>query len=627
MKKIFLVLALFLVVPILSFSMVYDLGNVLISENNYVVGISDFGKSVASFSGKTLELSSDSNIVDVLGDVPGVYFTKANILNFTAGSMTTSVFKIRGLGEMPNSGVLVVVDDRPQSMAIFRHQLFDTLSLDNVDRIDVIKGPNSVESGNQAVAGVINITTKKPKYDGMKTTLSVALGNYTTQDYYINNMLKSGQFDYAISAGYKSTGGKRPNSDAYQQNYSAKLGYELNKEIRFEVNGGYNNIIFFNPGPVGSSWDRYLEACDMKQVSGDIRVIRDLDEEKSKAIFYIDTGFNDFIKSSPNYSVPNPVTIPGSDNRYENYGLRLMHERALIPGNLTKIGFDWQYFGGRFENYPPNPNFKKIEERHENDYAPYFLIAQKIGMFSLMFGLRYGINTIWQDELIPQAGFSMFLWDKHKIYINVSKGYKTPAMGQVIFNNYQDDLKPESYWQYEAGVEHTIFEILTYRASVYQTEGSNLLQVDPGDLSDPSDDILKNTGAILIRGVEGGIDLKLFDLISIGTSASYVDPKEKTANFSYLTGKMYANLGLLDNKLGLKVETEFAKDRFAQNNKMDKLDDYLIYNASINYNTVISGMDYSVYIDLINIADTQYEVKKGYPVAGFLIKGGLMVKL
>lgn len=619
MKKVFLFLFLF--IPVLGFSIVYDIGNVLISESDYVIGITDFGKSVVFFTGKTLELNSNSNIVDILGDVPGVYFTKANILNFTAGSMTTSVFKLRGLGETPNSGILVIVDDRPQSMAIFRHQLFDTLSLDNVDRIDVIKGPNSVESGNQAVAGVINITTKKPKYDGMKTTLSTALGNYTTQDYYINNMLKSGQFDYSVNAGYKSTAGKRPNSDSYQQNYSVKLGYELNNEIRFEANGGYNNTIFFNPGPVGSIWDRYLEACDMKQVSGDIRAIRDLDEEKTKAIFYIDTGFNDFIKNSPNYSVPKPVTIPGSDNRFENYGIRLMHEMVIVPGNLTKIGFDWQYFGGRFENYPINPAFKKTEERHENDYAPYFTIVQKVGMFSIMFGLRYGINTIWQDELIPQAGFSMSLWEKHKIYINASKGYKTPAMGQVIFNNYEDDLKPESYWQYEAGIEHTIFEILTYRASVYQTEGSNLLQVDP------SDNLYKNTGSILIKGAEGGIDLKLFDLISIGTNASYIDPKEKTANFSYLTGKMYISLDLLDNRFGLKAEAEFAKDRYARDNRTDKLDDYLIYNASINYNTVISDIDYGFYIDLINIADTKYEVKKGYPVAGFLIKGGVVVKL
>jgi iron complex outermembrane receptor protein len=619
MKKIFLIW--FLLIPVLCFSLSYDLGSIVISEGDYIIGISDYGKSVVSFSGKTLELNSSSNVVDILKDVPGVYFSKANILNFSAGSMSTSVFKLRGLGEMPNSGILIMVDDRPQSMAIFRHQLFDTLSLDNVERIDLIKGPDSVEAGNQAVAGVINITTKKPKEDGMKTTLATAIGNYTTQDYYINNTLKSGQFDYLISAGYKSTVGKRPNSDAYQQNYSAKIGYDINNDIRLEANGSYNNSIFFNPGPVGSIWDRYLEACDMKQVSADIRAIRDRDEEKTKIIFYVDAGFNDFIKNSPNYSVPKPVTIPGSDNRFENYGLRLMHEMIIVPGNLTKIGFDWQYFGGRFENFPLNPAFKKIEERHENDYAPYFTIAQKVGMFSIMFGLRYGINNKWGTELIPQAGLSISLWEAHKIYVNASKGYKTPAMGQVIFNNYVDDLKPESFWQYEAGLEHTIFDFLTYRASVYQTEGSNLLQVDP------SDNLYKNTGSILFRGVEGGIDMKIFDMITIGTNASYVDPKDKTANFSYLTSKSYIGLLLLDKRLNIKAEAEFAKDRFARDNRIDKLDDYLIYNASINYNTLISGLDTGLYIDIMNILDTKYEVKKGYPVPGFLIKGGMVIKI
>ncbi len=619
MKKNFLFL--FLLIPVLSFSLVYDLGNILISESDYIIGINDFGRSIVTFKETSIELNSNANVVDLLKDVPGVYFNKANILNFNAGSMTPSVFKLRGLGEMPNSGILVFVDDRPQSMAIFRHQLFDTLSLDAIERIDIIKGPNSVESGNQAVAGVINITIKKPKEDGIKTTLGIGIGNYTIQDYYINNTLKSGQFDYSINAGYKSTAGKRPNSDSYQQNYSVKIGYDLSNEIRFEANGGYNNTIFFNPGPVGSIWDRYLEACDMKQISGDVRAIRDSDEEKTKVIFYVDSGFNDFIKNSPNYSVPKPVTIPGSDNRFENFGVRIMHEMVIVPGNLTKIGFDWQYFGGRFENYPLNPAFKKVDERHENDYAPYFTIAQKVGMFSIMFGLRYGINNIWEDELIPQAGLAMSLWEGHKIYINVSKGYKTPAMGQVIFNNYEDGLKPESYWQYEAGFEHTVFDIFTYRASVYQMEGSNLLQVDPAD------NLYKNTGAILFRGVEGGVDLKLFDLITIGTNVTYIDPGEKTANFSYLTGKSNINVSLLDKRLVIKVEAEFAKDRFAKDKRMDKLDDYFIYNASINYSTIISGTDTGFYVDFINIGNIQYEVKTGYPVPGFMVKGGMVIKI
>ena len=215
----------------------------------------------------------------------------------------------------------------------------------------------------------------------------------------------------------------------------------------------------------------------------------------------------------------------------------------------------------------------------------------------------------------------MSLWDKNKIYINVSKGYKTPAMGQVIFNNYEDGLKPESYWQYEAGLEHTIFEILTYRASVYQTEGSNLLQVDTVD------NLYKNTGSILFRGVETGFDLKLFDLITIGTNVSYIDPKDKTANFSYLTGKSYIGFGLLDNRLAVKIEAEFTKDRFASNNRLNKLDDYTIYNATVNYNTIISGVDTGFYVDFINLLDKQYEVKRGYPSPGFLVKGGMVVKI
>ncbi|MCX8092863.1 MAG: hypothetical protein N3E50_01695, partial [Candidatus Goldbacteria bacterium] len=69
MKKF--LLFLFLFIPFLCFSIVYDLGNIVISESDYIIGISDFGKSVVSFSGKMIELNSSNNVVDILDDVPG----------------------------------------------------------------------------------------------------------------------------------------------------------------------------------------------------------------------------------------------------------------------------------------------------------------------------------------------------------------------------------------------------------------------------------------------------------------------------------------------------------------------------------------------------------------------------
>src|SRR6056297_2877815 len=117
---------------------------------------------------------------------------------------------------------------------------------------------------------------------------------------------------------------------------------------------------------------------------------------------------------------------------------------------------------------------KKQEERHENDYAPYVMAKQNVGIIEVSGGLRYGINSVWEDEIIPQAALNVSLYEGQEFYLSASKGYKTPAMGSVIFENY-DTLKPEIFWQYEAGIRHEAGENLSFSFSCYQTEGNNIL--------------------------------------------------------------------------------------------------------------------------------------------------------
>lgn len=590
-----------------------DLGAIMVEEedDSFTTGLNDMAQSTAVFKNYAINGNSSITVGDLLAEVPGLYMNKSEIVSYGTGIFTPSVMKIRGLGETPNSGILLVIDGRPQSMGVYRHPLLDTVALDSIESIEVIKGPSGVIYGNQAVAGVINITTKKRELEGGNYTIGTMIGSHFTQNHFVNAVIKKEEIDFNVSGSYSSTGGSRPNSDSYLENVHAHGGYEIEKDLSASVNIDYAYIRTFNPGPLGASWPREAEASQTIQRDGDFRLEYKLSDYSGSTMFFSDSGSNKFLMNAapPSFN----TFVPGSYSQYENHGMRIMNEWIVFPGNSTKAGFDWQYFGGFYSSVVKQLSW------HENDYAPYISMSQEVGIFGISAGLRYDFNSAWGSVPIPSAGFKLSLFDQHIMYVNVSKGFKTPAMGVWVVSVY-DELKPEEFWQYEIGTTHTIFENITYNIALFQTEGGNIMQ------KDPVDDKLKNTGFIITRGVEADISGKFFNFLKAGVNATYVDPRDKTARFAYLSGSGYIKAEIM-KKAGIKISADFARDRFDGDNRTLKLADYMTVSASADFRTNVFETDSSIYLDVENMFDSRYEVKKGYPASGFLVKGGVVVRL
>jgi iron complex outermembrane recepter protein len=592
-----------------------DIGAVLVEEDEagQTTGLNDLSQSTDIIKGRAISASPAVTVADILDGIPGIYMNKSDVMSFGTGRFAPSVMTIRGLGGAPNSGILTVIDGRPQAMGIYRHPLFDTLMLGSVESIEIIKGPSGVLYGNQAVAGVINITTKKREVEGANYSVGSMIGNDFTQDHFFSALVKKEELDLNASAEYSSTAGSRPNSDSYLENGHAHAGYEIEKNLNAAVNVDYAAVRAFNPGPAGVIWPREAEASKLIQRDGDFRIEYKMNDYSGSTMFFTDSGSNKFLMNAmPVTFTPSGfVFVPGSYSQYENDGMRIANEWVIFPGNSTKAGFDWQYFGGYFSST------MKDKTWHENDYAPYFSVSQAIGIFGLSAGLRYDINSEWGSVPIPQAGFKISLFDQHTIYVNVSKGFKTPAMGVWVVTPY-DELNPEEFWEYEIGTNHTIFENITYNVALFQTEGKNLMQTDPVD------GMLKNSGFIILRGVEADISGKFMGIFTAGAGATYVDPREKTADTAYLSGSAYIKSDVTKT-LSLKLSADFAKDRFGGNYRSLKLADYTTLSLSGDYRVEVLGTETTVYLTVDNMLDDKYDVKPGYPAPGFMIKGGAVI--
>jgi len=157
--------------------------------------------SVASvITARDIKASGARTLDEALETVPGLHVSKASNRN-------NSLYSIRGLQAGENAQVLLLVNGLPFNDLISgaRPPLF-RLPLENVSRIEVIRGPGSAVFGADAFAGVINVITK----DGSDLDGSVIggrVGSFATQEGWVQYGGDHGDWDIGVSLEYSSTDG------------------------------------------------------------------------------------------------------------------------------------------------------------------------------------------------------------------------------------------------------------------------------------------------------------------------------------------------------------------------------------------------------------------------------------
>ena len=143
------------------------LDQVVVTANKHAQAINDVQASVEVISNEQLQRYSGATVIEALRDAVGV--------DARSGGANSTV-TIRG--QIPNAGtsVLILVDGLPRT-AKFGVDNLNLVGMENVDRIEIVRGPMSALYGADAAGGVINIITKNPEGSGgsIRTTLGTSL--------------------------------------------------------------------------------------------------------------------------------------------------------------------------------------------------------------------------------------------------------------------------------------------------------------------------------------------------------------------------------------------------------------------------------------------------------------------
>ena len=175
--------------------------------------------SITIISREQIERSGARHIADVLRGQGTIQISDP----FGDGSRTS--VGMRGFGETANANILILVDGRRLNNIDIGVPDLNSVSLKDVERIEIIQGSAGTLFGDQAVSGVINIITAQPR--GLQAFAEYGAGSYNGYGFKagISQLTDSG-FSYRLSAESKETDNYRDNNDLNYKNLAARFGYQ-----------------------------------------------------------------------------------------------------------------------------------------------------------------------------------------------------------------------------------------------------------------------------------------------------------------------------------------------------------------------------------------------------------------
>ncbi len=610
-----------------SFSQTYRLEPVEVVASPVIEGnkVTEYGSQITTVTEKQIDSLNALDLPSAVRRAPGVNISRYNLVGSYGGAQGGAIY-IRGMGaERPGAEIQTLIDGKPIFQGVFTHPLMDLLSVDNVERIEIYKGAQPVFLGNMS-HGAVNLVTKQKTTPGFETKIGTAYGSYSTWNTGLAHGGKIKEFDYYLIGSYKTSSGHRENADGQLQNYFGRLGYDLSKEWRLSFTAGYTDNWAQDPGVAGSTKPPVIPRFTTRDAIYDFTI----SHSHSWGIGQIKLFYDDGLVRWRQYDSTRREQFD-SNTDWDNQGLKLEEKLRLWPGGEIVLGYDYLYYGGKFEEVRPAQT-RRLEDTFFYNSAPYLAISQVFGekiQFIPSAGIRYNVSRYFGDEVGWQAGIVMRCKDT-EVHAQYARGFNLP--GVYVVYQYQvwnlgdswKNLKAEKIDHYEVGVTQKFTSWLKGDLTLFWDYGKDRLIFK----SPPPR--FENLVEYHTQGAEMTITLTPFPDLEIFVGGTYLekspDDLPYAPKWTFTGGLAYR---FLEHFL-LNVDGQYVADRYVSNPRYptatpDKVGDYYLLNAKLTYR--LKWKQYPVQTDLYlageNLTNVSYEYLKGYPAPGITVMGGV----
>lgn len=472
------------------------------------------------------------------------------------------------------------------------------LDTTDVQQIEILKGPASVQYGSDAVGGVVQLLSKKPEKSGAEIT-GIYGENQTYKTIAKGNIVADNGLYAQISGQRLETDGTRiyedlPTNDrgGYdQKGYSAKLGYTKQDVIDTSIS------ISENKGTSIFS-SNYQTTASPREFEN--RLIN------AKLNYHI----------SPNLILGTQLANVQDKQTVIDYG-----EHYDTENNEADLNLKWNFIqhqniliGATYNdaNYKTSSILEQDQSVESKGY--YAQHQYKNNFLDTQLGVRLEDNGRFGTHTVGQGAIRYHFLPDASVYANIGTAFRAPSLNELYTNwGGNTDLVPEKSTSYELGLDYNLTNNLSTQISAYHTKIKDLIGY--GDSQN------ENIAVATIKGGELSVKWAQDDLF-ISTAYAYTktDNEENGKELAYRPKEtLTITTGLENEKYGISASLLARSKSFTNNSNTEQISGYATVDLNAYWNV---NPQVKLFTNIQNIGDIKYRTEWNSSNKDWYINGG-----
>ncbi|MCY0109094.1 TonB-dependent receptor [Pseudomonas monsensis] len=517
MNRSCLALPLLLLTTASAFAEIFErdealkLPDTLISANRQVEARNDSSAANTVFTREDIDRLQPGSVTDLLQRVPGVQVAQAG------GRGSLPGIYIRGTQSAQS---LVLVDGQRIGSSTSGDSNLQHLNIDQIERVEVLRGSRSVIYGSDAIGGVIQIFTRRGTEQSLQPRLHLGFGSHQTWERSLGLTGGDEKTRFNLGASLDDTAGldrthesypSDSDHDAYRnKSISLSLSHALTDDIEVGANLLDNRGKSEFDNPFGR-FDTSTFASVQQQPYSDFNV--------SSVSSYVDARVNDAWKTR--------VEFGHTENREKTLD-KLSDERTVF--NTYRDSVNWQndltldarnslILGGDWYEDRINSS-TAFEENSRWNRAAFIQHRYQADSFSTELGLRHDDNQQFGGQNTWSGTFTLPLNPDNDLLLSYSEGFRAPTFNDLYYPDFSNPaLKPETSKSYELQWRSQLSDSSRLEASIYRTDLEDAIIF--GSNSRP-----ENVASARINGFEAALKQELFGWQS-NLGVAIIDPRDR----------------------------------------------------------------------------------------------------
>ncbi|MFH1823737.1 MAG: TonB-dependent receptor [Candidatus Firestonebacteria bacterium] len=576
---------------------VFQLDEIVVTGSRVEKLLREVPANISVVDKEKIKTSDSKNVGEVISNLISVDIGKLGTLG------TAQSILLRGVSA---EGTLILLDGVSLNSSYVGDVNLSLLNLDNIERIEVLRGPASSLYGANAVGGVVNIITKS-KVDKPEITFSGDYGTFNTQDYKLSFENKFDNLLLNLTGSYEHSDGERENSKYDSYNLNGTINYNFSELSNLKLNFGGFKSDLGAPGSI--SWPSLTDKQKNEKLYSSLNFKIGLDDEsvikfnlygaRNILNFY---SFTDTLSDEKNLDFETQYS-------YDLGGINIL----TLGGRCRYDVLEQSALGNK------NATIKSVYAQDTLDL---------LGSWIFTAAVRYDNHSVYGDSFNPLAALIYNIEDNIQIKGSIGTSFRAPTFSNLYWPDEgwaegNPNVKPEKSLSYDIGVSYDLADFLLVKETYFRNDLTDMIQwaqIDPLDSS--SKWIPSNVSKVATYGLETELKVVPFNNLTGYVNHTWLFTKDESLDKELIyRPRNKVNLGMEYNIFGqkLSIDSEYYDKRFINTSNTRSLPNFIKTDVRLT----LQINDYlQINLGIENIENVPYQLRDGYPMPGRTFNGG-----